>query len=179
MGGGIVSSKGNLPTLRRLTDSSAALINLSIGQGDLLVTPIGICALYAAIVNGGEYYLPNIVKSKTQNGVEYVSEWLPSTEAMSNVTAEILKGFLMSTLKSGTGNKAFVEGVIAGGKTGTAQTGWKSDGRSILNGWFCGFMEGKDTDYVIVILKEDVKSGSVDCAPIFGEITMKMHGLGY
>lgn len=179
LGGGIVSSKGNLPALRGLTDSSAALINLSIGQGDLLISPIGICTLYASIINGGEYFLPSILKSKTENGIKNSFERLPSTEAMSKVTADILKGFLMSALQNGTGNGAFVEGISAGGKTGTAQTGWKTEDRSILNGWFCGFFEGKDTEYVIVVLKEDVKSGSYDCAPIFREITLKMHSLGY
>ena len=101
------------------------------------------------------------------------------TGYVSRVTADILKGFLMSALQNGTGNGAFVEGISAGGKTGTAQTGWKTEDRSILNGWFCGFFEGKDTEYVIVVLKEDVKSGSYDCAPIFREITLKMHSLGY
>ena len=50
--------------------------------------------------------------------------------------------------------------------------------RSILNGWFCGYMKGELTDYAIVILKEDVRSGSADCAPVFKEITEKMHDMG-
>ncbi|MBO5913003.1 MAG: hypothetical protein J6Q76_05990, partial [Clostridia bacterium] len=65
-----------------------------------------------------------------------------------------------------------------GGKTGTAQTGWRDGDKSVLNGWFCGFYEGRK-DYVIVVLKEDVRSGSSDCAPIFKNITEGMKNLGF
>ena len=90
-----------------------------------------------------------------------------------------IKEYLKSTLLEGTGSAAYNEGISAGGKTGTAQTGWIKDGRNILNGWFCGFYEGQNTDYVIVILKEDVRSGSYDCAPIFKEVTERLNGEGY
>lgn len=179
IGGGIVSSSGAVPKWSSLENSLAALINLSIGQGDLMITPIGIANLYAAIVNGGEYYLPTVVKEYQKNGETLIPQTTPPTKAMDSETAAVLKEYLKNALQYGTGNTAFIEGVSAGGKTGTAQTGWKKDGRSVLNGWFCGFLEGKTTDYVIVILKEDVKSGSYDCAPIFREITLKMHSLGY
>jgi len=39
-------------------------------------------------------------------------------------------------------------------------------------------MKGELTDYAIVILKEDVRSGSADCAPVFKEIIEKMHDMG-
>ena len=67
---------------------------------------------------------------------------------------------------------------MTGGKTGTAQTGWREGNRSVLNGWFCGFYEGQ-RDYVIVIVKEDVKSGSTDCAPIFKTVTERMQRMGF
>ena len=179
LGGGIVAAGGAVPELKKLEYSSAALINMSIGQGDLMITPVAMACLYAAIVNGGEYYMPSIVESYTENGENVSLGATLPTVAMSKKTAELLKEYLKNALKNGTGSSAYVESISAGGKTGTAQTGWKNDGRSILNGWFCGFVEGRCADYVIVILKEDVKSGSADCAPIFREITLEMRALGY
>ncbi|MBQ8550547.1 MAG: penicillin-binding protein 2, partial [Clostridia bacterium] len=176
-GGGLVSSGGAVPELSTLQSIPAELTNLSIGQGELLLSPIAIANMYSAIVNGGEYRLPYIVQSTEQQGVEQRNEPSLPTVAFSKKTADILKEYLENALQNGTGSAAFSEGVAAGGKTGTAQTGWVEDGRKILNGWFCGFYEGNE-NYVIVILKEDVSSGSTDCAPIFREITQNLQKLG-
>ena len=179
LGGGIISSAGSLPSFAALSASPAALINLSIGQGDLMLSPVAISLMYCAIANGGKYYMPSIIEGVSQNGVYTPYETLPPTLAIEKETANTLKEYLKSTLLEGTGSAAYNEGISAGGKTGTAQTGWIEDGRNILNGWFCGFYEGVNTDYAIVILKEDVRSGSYDCAPIFKEITMNMFNAGY
>lgn len=179
LGGGIISSKGNLPTLQKLQLESAALVNLSIGQGDLLLSPVALSCMYAAIVNGGEYYLPTIIEGTTENNIYTKADSQAPIRAMSKQDADTIKGYLQNALANGTGSAAYVEGITAGGKTGTAQTGWKENGRSILNGWFCGYYEGSRSNYVIVILKEDVKSGSVDCAPIFKEIIEQLSKSGY
>ncbi len=179
LGGGLSAQSGNLTSISTLNESSAALINLSIGQGDLMLTPIAVSNLYCAIANNGSYYLPTIIEGVTKNGVyEKNVDSLP-TSAMSKSTAEMLKQYLKNALCEGTGSAAYTEGVIAGGKTGTAQTGWKDGDRKILNGWFCGFVECEAVDYVIVILKEDVKSGSHDCAPIFKEISSRIAELNF
>lgn len=179
LGGGIVSSKGNLPSLQKLKTESAALVNLSIGQGDLLLSPVALSCMYSAIINGGEYYLPTVIEGVTENGVYKAQEKQSPIKAMNKSTAETIKVYLQNALQNGTGSVAFVEGIAAGGKTGTAQTGWKENGRSILNGWFCGYYEGSSGSYAIVILKEDVKSGSLDCAPIFKEVIEKLSQIGY
>lgn len=176
--GGLVSSKGVLPELSYLQTVPAELTNLSIGQGKLMLSPIQLSNLYCAIVNGGWYRSPYIVQSTEQN--ETVLEYAPSkpTVAFSESTAEALKDYLKNALQNGTGSAAYSESISAGGKTGTAQTGWVDGDRKILNGWFCGFYDGEET-YVIVILKEDVKSGSTDCAPIFKRITENMRAAGF
>lgn len=179
LGSGIISSAGSFPGKEALLASPAALINLSIGQGDLMLSPVAISLMYCAIVNNGKYYMPSIIDGVSQNGVYTPYETLPPTLAIEKETANTLKEYLKNTLKEGTGSAAYNEGISAGGKTGTAQTGWIKDGRNILNGWFCGFYEGQNTNYVIVILKEDVRSGSYDCAPIFKEVTERLNGEGY
>ncbi len=176
--GGLISSKGVLPELSYLQNIPAELTNLSIGQGKLMLSPIQLSVMYCAIVNGGQYSMPYIVQSTKQSNNLLEYEPSQATVAFSQSTAEILKDHLKNALQNGTGSAAFLEDVSAGGKTGTAQTGWVDGERKILNGWFCGFYEGNET-YVIVILKEDVKSGSTDCAPIFKQITESLHAKGF
>lgn len=177
LSGGIEAKGGMLPSLLSLQNSSSALINLSIGQGDLLLSPVALANLYAAIVNGGVYRLPTLVEGTQEKGVYTPNSTNPKVRAMDSKTADILKEYLSDTLKDGTGSAAYIEGIPAGGKTGTAQTGWLDGDRKILNGWFCGFVECKNTDYIVVILKEDVKSGSHDCAPVFKEIAHEIFEL--
>lgn len=177
-GGGVVSSSGAVPKVETLKSIPAELTNLSIGQGELMLSPIALSLLYAAAVNGGEYRLPYIVQSTELDGAEQRRQPSPPTYAFSKKTADTLKEYLKNALQNGTGSAAFAEGISSGGKTGTAQTGWKDGDRSILNGWFCGFYEGNET-YVIVIVKEDVRSSSTDCAPIFKEITKAMKNLDF
>ena len=176
--GGVVSQKGSVPSLKKLQSSPAELTNLSIGQGDLLLSPIALSMMYSAIVNGGEYHIPYIVKSVENDGVYQRNTPSPHTRVFSYSTSFLLKHYLKNALQNGTGSAAFIEGISSGGKTGTAQTGWKDGDRSVLNGWFCGYYEGAATDYTIVILKEDVKSGSTDCAPIFKSFIEKIIDLG-
>ncbi|MBO5908561.1 MAG: penicillin-binding protein 2 [Clostridia bacterium] len=171
LGGGINTVKGTLPDLNTLSNSSAALINFSIGQGEIMLSPVAMSMLYSAIVSGGVYRMPTVIEGITQNGEYKQNEAFLPTRAMSKVTADALKKYLKNALQNGTGSEAFIDGISAGGKTGTAQTGWKDGNRSILNGWFCGFVETEITEYVVIILKEDVKSGSYDCAPIFKNIS--------
>lgn len=171
LGGGISASAGNLTDRSALALNPSLLANLSIGQGDLLLSPIGISTLYMAIANGGEYTLPTIIESTFKNGKTEKTETPPPTRVMDEQTANTLKDQLASVLVSGTGSAAYTEGITAGGKTGTAQTGWLDGERHILNGWFCGYAEIGENRYVIIILKEDVKSGSADCAPVFKSIT--------
>lgn len=177
--GGLQSASGSLPTLEKLSILPAELSNFSIGQGDLMLSPIAISGMYCAIANGGEYRLPYLVESvEGSDGKEIFQPSLP-TVAFKKSTSDTLKEYLKNVLQNGTGGAAYSDGISAGGKTGTAQTGWKENGRSILNGWFCGFYEGKTADYVIVIVKEDVKSGSADCAPIFKNITENLAIKGF
>ncbi len=177
--GGLVSAKGSIPSLEKLNTLPAELSNFSIGQGDLMLSPIALSTLYCAIVNNGEYRLPYLVQKTQVDGESQVFEPSLPTVAFKKSTADTLKEYLKNALENGTGSAAFSEGISAGGKTGTAQTGWRENGRRVLNGWFCGFFEGKITDYVIVIVKEDVKSGSADCAPIFKKITENLKSFGF
>ncbi len=115
-------------------------VNFSIGQGDLVVTPIQLARAYAAIANGGTLHQPKVGKAfVSADGTESeeieagASEELP----VSDKTLEYLQSALADVPKSGTAQGAFngfpLDEVPVAGKTGTATgTGRRSRPGSLL-----------------------------------------------
>lgn len=175
IGCNVTLKQGEITDKQTLKASQSAVANISIGQGNLLLSPLNISFLYQAIANDGIYYTPNLLEATIKGTSSTKQEETPFVRAMKQKTARMLKKYLISTVENGTGKKAYNEKFVSGGKTGTAQTGWIKNGKSILNGWFCGFAEIRGCEYVISVIKEDVSSGSDDCAPIFAEIAQKIY----
>ncbi len=180
IGAGLVVPRGTLPDKKRLIDSSAALANLAIGQGELLLSPAAVSTLYMAVVNNGVAASPFVLKgSIPQNGQGNVENAGRTTEIMSERAANIIKGFLINALRAGTGTAAYSEGLVSGGKTATAQTGQKVEGREKNNGWFCGFFEKGEKTYTVVIMIEDCDVQTVSCAEMFKEICEQINALKF
>lgn len=152
------------------------LANLSIGQGDLLITPLAMSSLYEAIANGGVYHSPTILERVVKNGKTAENPPAAETRAMKKSTAALLKDYLVQAFYNGTGKDANpnMEGVTAGGKTATAETGWLKNGKKITHGWLCGFVEIGEHRYIIVIFCEEASSGSGSCAPVFKQIASEI-----
>ena len=80
--------------------------------------------------------------------------------------------FLSYTVTDGTGKSAQPYNVTAAGKTATAQTGiYFENSAEKLNSWFIGVIPASNPKYVISVMKENGKSGSLDCAPVFKKIS--------
>ncbi|MCX5641777.1 MAG: penicillin-binding protein 2 [Candidatus Omnitrophica bacterium] len=112
---------GSIP---RPGDSGGAL-NLSIGQGALLLTPIQMANLIATVANGGNIYRPEIVRELRDRDGKKIEEFLPAIRGyffVSETTLNTLKEALLAVVNSGTGRAAQVPGISLAGKTGTAQT---------------------------------------------------------
>lgn len=170
LGAGITTSGENLPDAKDL-ESSIDLANISIGQGKLLASPVTMLGLYEAIANGGVYHSPTLVEGTVKNGVlEAASDEPSAIKAMSEKTANRLKGYLTEVVINGTGKKAFSSIVNVAGKTATAETGWKEEGKATQHSWFCGFFPVDDPKYVVVVLVEDSAGKDSLAAEIFKEI---------
>lgn len=138
------------------------LLNLVLGQGDLLVTPIQIARMTAAIANGGRLVVPKLVLSPPRKDVSEPVIDLPAWiwGDMRAAMYEVING------EDGTGFRAWVEGATIYGKTGTAQNP-HGDGHS----WFSGFVSTKsDRELVVTILVEQGGLGSRTAAPLAAEI---------
>ncbi len=159
-------------------------VNLAIGQGDLLVTPLQLTNAYAMIGNDGVRYEPRVVKSIT-NGVS--GRVAQSFDPLVSVAAQFdpvamnsIKEGLARATTEGTARTAF-EGfnssVGVAGKTGTAQVAGKAD-----FALFAGYAPVASPKYAISVILEQSGFGGQAAAPaartmfdyLFGEIDVPL-----
>ncbi|NLM72424.1 MAG: stage V sporulation protein D [Clostridiaceae bacterium] len=156
--------------------------NISIGQGELLVSPIQAVNMTAAIANGGILNRLSLVDSVVNEKGERIRNIsTPSWKrVISKETAASLQGMMLLTVQSGTGELANVRGYGgSAGKTGSAETGWIENDRAILHAWFSGYFPVDNPKYALCVFIEDGKSGAGSAAPVFAEIAAKLMDAGY
>ncbi len=136
-------------------------VNLAIGQGDLLVTPLQLLDSYAGIANGGKVMTPHVMKQVLDAQGAPVRTAQPAvafdTKA-SRRNLATMKTALVSVTEDGTGRGAFTGfPVTVAGKTGTAQVAGKDD-----MALFVGFAPAEKPRYaVVVVIEEGGHGGSV------------------
>ena len=144
------------------------LATTSFGQG-VSVTALQQVASVSAIINGGTYYKPYIVK---KIGDKENKETTKNENIVTKETTNLVRYALESVVANGSGRNAYIEGYRIGGKTGTAQkvgtNGAYMDGNYILS--FMGFMPANDPKYVTYIALDHTQGvtqyGGVVAAPI-------------
>lgn len=168
--GGLNTASGSMTSRTELKEKSTALANFSIGQGELLLSPVSILTLYEAIANEGVYHMPTVIEGTVEKGVLKKSAETVPTKAMSPETANKLKEYLINVVENGTGKAAKPDYCTAAGKTATAETGWIKNGELIQNSWFCGFFPAENPKYAVAVVIEDEKANGISGAPIFKKI---------
>ncbi len=155
IGEGLKTSKGILPKLDTISSNVASLANLSIGQGELLLSPVAMLNLYSAIAADGTYNIPSIILGEMSQGGFKEYDKGNKTRAFSVETAQKLRNYLSSVINEGTGTDAKPETTTAAGKTATAQTGrYNEKGIEITNSWFCGFFPLEKPRYTVIVMSE-------------------------
>ena len=105
--------------------NSTTVISLSIGQGEILATPMHLANLCATIANRGHYYIPHIIKAS--EGVEIDPRFYEPQYTMVDTThfPKVVKGMWLAVNapagSGGTARIAHVDSLDICGKTGTAQ----------------------------------------------------------
>ncbi|MDP3722241.1 MAG: penicillin-binding protein 2 [Candidatus Omnitrophota bacterium] len=173
---GEVSGLLNPPT--RWSKTSPFII--PIGQ-EVAVTPLQLAVMTAVIANGGMRVHPHVVdRIQTPEGrlVRSLERDAP-VRVLSPETAAIVQDILTSVVESGTGQLAKVQGLIAAGKTGTAQklepTGRYSHSRFVAS--FVGFAPVPDPRLVIVVCIDEPRPiyfGGVVAAPMFKRVVEQL-----
>ncbi|MDA8096796.1 MAG: penicillin-binding protein 2 [Clostridia bacterium] len=148
------------------------LVNASVGQGPVLVSPVQVNALVAAIANDGLYHTPRLVDRVQRSDGEVLLEF-PVAEpqpVMKSTTAQLMRQLMELVTEDGQGALAYLSEGGSAGKTGSAETG--TTGK--INAWFAGYFPLVSPRYAITILVEDGVSGGVSAAPLFGEIALRI-----
>jgi len=133
--------------------------NLSIGQGECLVTPMQVANMMAVFANGGYLCTPYVVKSIGGFDVSSHKRKLINVRLKKNTLEKIRQGLreVVSGAK-GTGNVLNSLPVPVAGKTGTAQVS-----RGQTHAWFAGFFPFDKPKYVIVVFLENGGPGYAAC----------------
>jgi penicillin-binding protein 2 len=154
-------------------------INMSIGQGDLLVTPLQLAEAFAALTNGGTLHRPRIgLRVQTSQG--QVLREMPD-EVLGQVpvdkrTLRAIRDALRHVPQTGTAAGAFagfpLSSFPVAGKTGTAEVAGKQP-----HSWFAAAAPANQPEYVVVAVVEEGGHGSEVAAPIVRRILESLFGL--
>lgn len=139
--------------------------NLSIGQGDLLVTPLQLASMTAVIANGGTLYRPRLVRefADAVTGARRAPE--PSVIRQAVVSPDALKIVrlgMRDCVISGSCRRLSALPFSVAGKTGTAQ--WKSDRPT--HAWFTSFAPFDEPEIIVTVLIEEGGEGSATATPV-------------
>jgi len=139
-------------------------ILLSIGQGDLEVTPLQMAVAYAAIANGGTVVQPHLgqkILSPEGKVVRKLGTGKVKKLAISAGTLDAVRKGLRSAATVGTSAAVFGSYPVAvAGKTGTAEVYGKGD-----YAWYASYAPADDPRYVVVVLIEQGGHGGTAAAP--------------
>jgi penicillin-binding protein 2 len=154
------------------------IANISIGQGDVLVTPLQMAQAMGAIAARGSFHHTRLVKQVQSLDNKVIAAYPDRIRAELNISEESIedlnKGLVMVTSHgTGTGRRAAtVRGVKVAGKTGTAQWGPVSKRRNAA--WFAGYAPADHPLYAFAVVVEGNRgeslSGGQTAAPVIGNV---------
>jgi peptidoglycan glycosyltransferase len=141
----------------------------AIGQANLVVTPMQMAMVAAAIGNGGVVMKPTLVDSVRSSGgaLRYARHSQPLDRAFGEQTAAAVTEMMKHVVDEGTGQAAQIPGVQIAGKTGTAQTGRNGQ----LDAWFISFAPAENPQVAVAVVVERTNQyGGQAAAPIARDV---------
>lgn len=154
-------------------------LNLSIGQGELLVTPIKLAQFAAALASRGNvyrpYYVDKIVSNQTGKEQKIGQTEVLQVADLKPETYDLLYQALKHTVDDGTARRVKIKGLDVYAKTGTAQNPHGAD-----HGWFMAFAgrEGEEPSIALAVFVEFGEGGSSAAGPVAREMLEAYFGLG-
>jgi penicillin-binding protein 2 len=151
-------------------------ISVSIGQGQVLATPLQMVRMMAAVANGGRLVRPHIVRLIAGKPASYQTAvsmgFRPST------LVAIRRGLFMAVNSGGSAQQARIADIEVAGKTGSAQvvsSAKLTKGIESIqpHAWFSGFAPFDTPRIVLAVLVDNGGSGGAAAAPVAREIFEK------
>lgn len=140
--------------------SANSIISVSIGQGEVLATPLQIANLCATIANRGYFYTPHIVKEIADSVINPVYREKRKPHIKKQYYENIAEGMRMAVL-GGTCRGANLPGIEVCGKTGTAQNPHGKDHSA-----FIGFAPYHNPKIAVAVYVENAGFGATYGVPI-------------
>lgn len=154
-------------------------LNLSIGQGELLVTPIKLAQFATALASRGKvfrpYYVDKIVSNQTGKEQKVGQSEVLQIADLKPETYDLLYKALKHTVDDGTARRVKIKGLDVYAKTGTAQNPHGAD-----HGWFMAFAgrEGEEPSIALAVFVEFGEGGSSAAGPVAREMLEAYFRLG-
>ncbi len=152
------------------------LFNISIGQGDVLTTPLQCATFAASLANGGWWIEPHLVKY-VKNGESYQQPDLPLTRHETGFSDEVMKlvrDDMLAVTEGPRGTAHWLQDprLQVAGKTGTSQNPHGED-----HALFVAFAPFEDPEIAVAVVVEHGEHGSTAAAPIAYKLIRKYFGL--
>lgn len=140
-------------------------LNMSIGQGDLLATPLQNALLVGALANGGTLYRPHLMKELRDANSDKVIKRPEISGRSINIRQEnlqIIREGLHAVMTKGTGKGLVIPNVDYAGKTGSAEDA----NHALPHAWFVAYAPYKNPRIAIAVIVENAGHGGENAGPV-------------
>lgn len=171
---GIPVRPGTMAPLGKMPPTELA--SSAIGQGEILVSPLHMALVAAAIANDGVIMHPYLVETIKDSMGQTVHRsgdrtWLTATTPE---IAGVIRDGMVDAVKYGTAKAAAVSGMQVAGKTGSAQNPHGS-----THAWFIGFAPAEQPRLAVAVVLENAGSGGSVAAPVASKLLAAAATRGY
>jgi peptidoglycan glycosyltransferase len=152
------------------------LAGSAIGQGQMLVSPLHMALVAAAVANEGVIMKPYLVESVKDSAGFTVQRTVYHSwqKAFTPDIAGIIKEGMVGAVQYGTAQAAALPGIQVAGKTGSAQ-----NPQGPAHAWFIGFAPAVQPGLAVAVVLENAGSGGAVAAPIAGRLLAAAMSKGY
>jgi peptidoglycan glycosyltransferase len=149
----------------------AGLAMAAFGQGEVVVTPLQMAMIVAAVANDGVMMQPRLAdRLVSDNGDVRTLEGREVGRVMSSTTANVVREAMVRAVEgpyaAGFAGAAGVEGVRTAGKSGSAEL----ENGQPPHSWFVGFAPADDPQIAVAVVVENAGSGSERAVPLGGRL---------
>ena len=156
-------AQSSTPVNKDLSDSE--MLQVSIGQGKVQMTPLHLNLITAAIANDGVLMRPYVVDRIEDANGNMVRSYKPTEYGalMTEEESAILQELMVEVVESGTGTLIQGYGYTVAGKTGSAEYNSNTDDS---HAWFTGFAPVENPEIAVTVIIEGAGSGGDYAVPM-------------
>jgi penicillin-binding protein 2 len=143
--------------------------NLSIGQGNLLATPLQVASAYVAIANGGTLFEPQLVKKSVDsngNTILDMGSKVIRNNFFSKENIKVVQEGMRQTVTSGSATYLNGVPVAVAAKTGTAETSYIDT----YHNWLASYAPYDNPEIVLLVMIENVEGVRSATVPVTREV---------